>query len=155
MAQARKPAFYLAFRVPDTFDGRFDLATLHAFLVLERLRSSGCSGVAQAVVDDLFTGFDDALRELGASDMSMGRKLKSMADAFYGRLSAYREADDVSALSGAILRNVYRGDAARTPEAERLATYALACRSHLAAWTADNGPPDFAPLPEVASVRCP
>lgn len=152
MAQARSPAFYIWLRVPDTFDGRFDIAVLHAWLVLGRLRLAGASHLAQALVDELFTGFDDALREMGASDMSMGRKLKKMADAFYGRLSAYSEAHDADTLSAAICRNVYRGDEARAAEASALATYVLACRSHLAGWVPEAGCPTFAPLPEPVSA---
>jgi cytochrome b pre-mRNA-processing protein 3 len=152
MVQARDPAFYVQLQVPDTLDGRFDLAVLHAFLVLERLRSAGQSRVAQALVDELFAGFDDALRQLGASDMSMGRKLKKMADAFYGRLSAYSAAHEPDALAAAICRNVYRGDEARTFEATRLATYALVCRSHLGDWVPEDGPPSFDRLPEIVSA---
>jgi cytochrome b pre-mRNA-processing protein 3 len=152
LAQARKPAFFVELRVPDTFDGRFDLAVLHAWLMLERLRSAGYGMVAQALVDDIFVNFDEALRDLGASDMSMGRKLKKIANAFYGRLSAYGSAADIDALAAAIGRNVYRGEAARAGDAARLATYALVCRSQLAQWTPEDGSPVFGPLPQIVNA---
>ena len=60
--------------------------------------SDACGGrawttVAQALSDAIFVGFDEALRELGAGDMGMGRRMKEMADAFYGRLQAYERGD--------------------------------------------------------------
>ena len=33
--QARKPLFFTDFSVPDTFEGRFDMVALHAFLVIQ------------------------------------------------------------------------------------------------------------------------
>ncbi len=41
MARARAPIFHTTFAVADTIDGRFDLLTLHAFAVMEALKSSG------------------------------------------------------------------------------------------------------------------
>eukprot|EP01030_Chromulinospumella_sphaerica_P025925 gene25925-26094_t len=38
VAAARHPAFYAQWNVPDTLDGRFDMITLHMFLVLDRLK---------------------------------------------------------------------------------------------------------------------
>ena len=41
VAQARSSAFYSAYEVPDTVQGRFDLIVLHLVLVLERLDVGG------------------------------------------------------------------------------------------------------------------
>lgn len=71
-----------------------------------------------------------------------------MANAFYGRLAAYSEADDIVALAAAINRNVYRGDGACADQAARLATYAQSVRSHLAGWRPGKEPVAFGPLPE-------
>ena len=147
MERARAPAFFVSLAVPDTIDGRFDLVALHAALVLEHLK--GVDGdLAQGLTDAIFIGFDEALRELGVGDMGAGRRLKSMANAFYGRLAAYSEAYDLGALAAAINRNVYRGDAGRADQSARLATYAQSVRSHLAGWRPDEEPIAFGPLPE-------
>lgn len=71
VAQARQPAFYADFGVPDTVDGRFDLVVLHVFLVLHRLKQDHpqASDLAQALFDTLFQDMDQSLRELGAGDM--------------------------------------------------------------------------------------
>ena len=37
-------------------------------------------------------GLDDAFREIGVADTSVGKKMKKLAGAFYGRLKAYDEA---------------------------------------------------------------
>src|SRR5579872_2003929 len=82
VARARAPVFYAVLGVPDTMDGRFDLVTLHAWLVLERLQAAGLDAAAQALTDVLFIGFDEALREQGIGDMGLGRRMKAMANAF-------------------------------------------------------------------------
>ena len=147
MERARAPAFFVTFAVPDTIDGRFDLVALHAALVLERLKGTDAS-LAQGLTDAIFIGFDEALRELGVGDMGAGRRLKSMANAFYGRLAAYTAAQDHAQLSEAVNRNIYRGDSSRMDQAARLATYAQSVRSHLAGWRPDEEPIAFGPLPE-------
>ena len=81
--------FSRAWAFPTRMDGRFDLVALHAWLVLERLKAAGMDAAAQALTDTLFIGFDEALREQGTGDMGMGRRMKAMANAFYGRLAAY------------------------------------------------------------------
>src|SRR5665213_3710295 len=82
--RAREPVFFAALGVPDTIDGRFDMVVLHAWLVLERLRVLQMKDVSQALVDTLFTSFDESLRELGVGDIGIGHRVKKMADAFYG-----------------------------------------------------------------------
>ncbi len=146
MGRARLPEFFTEFGVPDTMDGRFDLVALHAWLALERL--AGEPALVQALIDEIFISFDEALRHMGTGDIGMNRRLKTMAGAFYGRLSAYRKAVSAGDLTEAILRNVYRGAAARKRQADAMATYALACRSHL--MTIDPRERlDFGPLPNM------
>src|SRR5579864_3820687 len=129
---ARDPVFYREYGVADSIDGRFDLLTLHAWLVLERLQTSGESDLAQAFVDALFARFDEAFREQGAGDIGIGRRMKKLASAFYGRLTAYSATSGDEDLAAAILRNVYRGDPSRLDRAGLLAKYMLAERRTLA-----------------------
>jgi cytochrome b pre-mRNA-processing protein 3 len=139
--RAREPVFFERFAVPDTLDGRFDLLTLHVWLVLDRLK--GEPALSQSVVDTVFVGFDEALRQMGAGDIGMGRRMKKFADAFYGRLKAYDEASGAAAMEAALIRNLYRGTPA--PCAAPMAAYVLSARQYLAAW--ENGTLDFGPLP--------
>ncbi|HTW35714.1 MAG TPA: ubiquinol-cytochrome C chaperone family protein [Rhizomicrobium sp.] len=147
IARGRRPVFYETLGVPDTIDGRFDLLVLHAWLVLDRLAQQGADALSQSLVDALFVQFDEALREQGAGDMGMGRRMTKMADAFYGRLKAYREAPDEKALADAILRNLYRGDAAKVEQATALAIYAASVRERLSQADLNTGAPDFGPEP--------
>lgn len=145
IARAREPVFFLEFGVADTIDGRFDMLALHAWLVLDRLAAQEEQGISQALVDALFVQFDEALREQGAGDMGMGRRMTKMADAFYGRLKAYREAIDSAQLAAAILRNVYRGADGHLEQALALATYASTVRDRLARCDFADGELDFGP----------
>jgi cytochrome b pre-mRNA-processing protein 3 len=145
-ARAREPLFFCALAVSDTIDGRFDLVALHAFLVLERLKQAGLDAEAQGLMDTIFVGFDEAMRELGVSDMGLGRRMKTTANAFFGRLTAYGAATDGASLSAALAKNVWRGSPpAGAPE--RLAAYVLSARAALQASDIAAGMLDFGPLP--------
>jgi cytochrome b pre-mRNA-processing protein 3 len=148
IARARAPVFYTALGVPDTIDGRFDMLALHAWLVLERLQVAGRTDLAQAVTDRLFLGFDEGFRDQGAGDMGMGRKMKKLAAAFYGRLAAYDGAKDDGELAAAVARNVFRGGG-HDEAARLLAMYAKLSRVHLSTADVSAAKIDFGPLPNA------
>lgn len=109
--QARAPDFFLRLEVPDTLDGRFEMIALHMFLVLSRLKTDHAAAdeFAQALFDAMFADLDRGLREMGATDMGVGKRIKEMATGFYGRIAAYQkglEGDDPM-LSEALKRNLY------------------------------------------------
>src|ERR1700735_2851065 len=138
VAAARRPMLYQALGAPDRMDGRFELLTLHAGLVLRRLAALGgvADGIAQDLVDSLFTHFDDTLREMGVSDIGVAKRLKAMGSAFYGRNAVYAAAlDDASSddLAAALGRNVYgaKGPEA-APKAEALARHIASLDAALA-----------------------
>jgi len=118
LAQARTPALYRDFGVPDSVDGRFEAIVLHLVLVLRRLKR------------DFPEGLD------------LAKRVKRMAEGFLGRLGAYDEALDKLPVSGdtglrAVLqRNVFGTLAAGQGDAGGLAAYALA---QLAALEAQDG----------------
>jgi cytochrome b pre-mRNA-processing protein 3 len=109
--QARRPAFFRAGGVPDTLDGRFDLILLHVFLVLERLRGEGPAAqeTGQELFDVMFADLDQSLREMGVGDMGIGKRIKKMGQAFYGRIEAYSAAlqGGEAELEEALRRNLY------------------------------------------------
>jgi cytochrome b pre-mRNA-processing protein 3 len=110
--QARQPGFYLSCGVPDTADGRFDMILLHAFLLLRRLKRNHkqTADLAQAVFDLMFADMDQNLREMGVGDLGVGKRVKSMAAAFYGRIQAYDDGLEggETALADSLRRNLYR-----------------------------------------------
>jgi cytochrome b pre-mRNA-processing protein 3 len=129
VAAARRPALYLDFKAPDTFDGRFEMIALHAGLAMRRLSAISGLGaeIAQELADCAFRHFDDALREIGVGDTAVPKRMKRMAEAFYGRMRAYAEGLDERAgdrLERALARNIYGvEDVAAAPAARGLARY--------------------------------
>ncbi len=111
VAQARRPEFYARCEVPDTVDGRFDLISLHIFLVLYRLKRDhpASAELAQAVFDLMFHDMDQSLREMGAGDLGVGRRVKTMIQGLYGRIAAYETglSRGDEALRAALRRNVF------------------------------------------------
>ena len=109
--QARQPGFFVDGGVPDTIDGRFELICLHAFLYLHRLarEQPQSARLGQRFFDLMFADFDRSLREMGTGDLSVGREVKRMAQAFYGRIAAYEEglAADDAILQPALARNLF------------------------------------------------
>lgn len=159
VAQARLPVLYMRFQVPDTLDGRFDMIVLHAFLLLHRLKSAQAQErqIGQGVFDLFLKDMDRNLREMGVSDGGVPKKLKKMAEAFYGRVQAYDAAltaGDAAALAEAIARNVFP-DGPAEEAAERLAAYAFAAAAELSAQPVESvlrGEIVF-PEPESALAR--
>jgi cytochrome b pre-mRNA-processing protein 3 len=126
---ARQPVFFSEHGVPDTLDGRFDCITLHVVLMCQRLREAGEHGqgkkLAQRLFDVMFRDMEDNLREMGASDTSVGKRVKEMAKSFYGRSIVY----DVGLSHGdeslheALERNLYGGENPGKSALVALSTY--------------------------------
>lgn len=145
VAQARVPAFYLAYGVPDTPDGRFDMIVLHLALLCLRLRRAGdmAQSLSQGVFDMFCRDMDHNLREMGVSDVRLPKTMRKLGEAFYGRLDAYDRAlwaDGDEPLVDALARNVLSGASDGAP---RLARYARAATQQLA----------VAPLAELRAGR--
>lgn len=135
MAAARQPALFVDYGVADTVEGRFEAVALIASVVLRRLMMLPAPGaqIAQELTDDIFARFDIALREIGVADVGVAKRMKTMAQGFLGRASAYRaalESADPQALTQTVARNVYGGDASH---AAALADYAARCATALEA----------------------
>lgn len=153
--RSRTPVFYQSLGVPDTLDGRFEMLALHTFLVLNRLKRAEAEDkdLAQAVFDVFFQDMDESLREMGAGDLGVGRRVKAMAQAFYGRISAYETglAEGTTALQAAIARNAYGTAEARPDQVLALANYLQSEVDRMAAGPLTElraGRLTFGPLPE-------
>ena len=136
-AQARSAAFYAKMGVHDSMEGRFELFTLHVALLLERLKGQGESAaeVSQETFNAYTHGLDDAFREIGVSDTAVGKKMKKLVGAAYGRLKAFDQAanalPDRAVLSAALARTVFeeRGEG----DLAALTDYVVAARDRLTA----------------------
>jgi cytochrome b pre-mRNA-processing protein 3 len=135
VAAARHEKPYADWGVPDSVDGRYDMIILHAVLVLERLSSGdeAAQAFAQGLTDEVFADMDRSLREMGVGDISVGKKVRRMAEIFYGRAQAYRpllQTGDQAGLADALARNVFAGS--ESGDGPRLlAAYAVAALAHL------------------------
>ncbi|MET0295029.1 MAG: ubiquinol-cytochrome C chaperone family protein [Phenylobacterium sp.] len=142
VSAARRPALYTALGAPDTPEGRFELYTLHILLLIERLRGHGPAAgeTSQALFDTYIRGLDDGLRELGVADTSIGKKMRRLGEAFYGRGKSYEAAiaalPDAGPLSAFLRRTVYAGR--QDAPVDRLAEDLLAQRAALAAFPGER-----------------
>jgi cytochrome b pre-mRNA-processing protein 3 len=144
VAQARIPAFYTDYGIPDTVQGRFELLVLHLVLVLHglnrRSRTTGAFGgwwrresLGQLLFDAFCRDLDANLREMGVGDMGVPRRMRRFGEEFYGRQAAYQAAldgSDPEALENALARNIFE---LGTVEARviRLASYTRAAAAQL------------------------
>jgi cytochrome b pre-mRNA-processing protein 3 len=133
---ARDPYIFETLGVPDTLDGRFDVIGLYVFLLVHRLHAESKIGkdLAQAVFDAMFSDMDINLREIGVSDMRIGKRVRDMWEAFNGRSTAYAaalDAGDAALLTEAVARNVWR-EKAPEGSAHALAALMMDQAAHLA-----------------------
>lgn len=73
----------------------------------------------------MFADLDRSLREMGTGDLSVGREVKGMAQAFYGRIQAYETGLDAAdgVLEGAVARNLYGTVSPQQAHVTALAAY--------------------------------
>jgi cytochrome b pre-mRNA-processing protein 3 len=136
VAQSRAPVLYSTIGVPDTVEGRFEILTLHIVFILDRLGTNGEQGrgLAQALFDSFVSNLDGAMREMGVSDLSMGKRMRQLGSVFYGRAEAYRAALAALPDEGPLRQALERTVLWEIPEAdgEALASYAARCAVMLA-----------------------
>ncbi|MEJ1158608.1 ubiquinol-cytochrome C chaperone family protein [Prosthecomicrobium sp. N25] len=159
VAQARQPAFYLDYAVPDTVEGRFEMILVHIALLFDRLKDEDAPirAGAQEVLDLFFADMDRSLREMGVGDLSMKKKMTKLGQAYNGRALAYGRAagEGAPALAAAFLKNVWAGRSgpAEAAGAARLARYALATAASLKASPPRTLLDAAIPWPDPADVR--
>ncbi len=110
--QSRTPDLFESCGIPDNLYGRFDSLSLHAALMIDRLRREpDGDALAQAFFDAMFRHLDLTLREIGVQDLGVGRRIKVMAEGLHGRALAYREAlaGGPTPLAEVLRRNAYGG----------------------------------------------
>lgn len=158
VTQARQPGFYRDCGVPDTFEGRFEMVSLHAWLVMRRLAKEGERAAAfnQALFDFMFAEMDSGLREIGVYDLSVGRKVKELASHYYGRVAAYDSglAADAApeALEDALDRNLFGSTLPERAAVRRVADYVRREAAALDSFPADRllaGEVEFGPAPQA------
>ena len=126
---ARRPQLYLAFGVPDTLQGRFEMVALHLFPILHRLMHDPGDDpeLARLVSESFVADMDASFREMGVGDLSVAKRMNALYRSFAGRMNAYKRGveEGEEALLDAVARNVFPDGSADAR--------ALALRAHLAA----------------------
>lgn len=139
VAQARLPVFYQAYGVIDSPEGRFEMVALHVWVVLHRLKPlPEAAALAQALHDVMMEDMDLSLRELGISDVVIGKRIKLVAENLYGRLQAYDAGlADPAAFATALRRNAY-GPRAGLPTEDAVQAMIGYCHRQVAALAAQS-----------------
>jgi len=131
VAQARQPSFYMAYGVPDTVDGRFDMIVLHLVLLFRRLarEPEEVRELGQGIFDRFCNDMDHNLREMGVGDLAVPKEMRRLVDAFYGRAQAYETAlaadDGNRQLISGLARNVLAETGLPSMNAVRMASYVV------------------------------
>lgn len=136
VTRSREPRFYAEWGVPDTVTGRFDMISLHLVLLFRRLRGESVAArdFSQKVFDLFFKDMDRSLREMGAGDIAVPKKIQKMGNIFYGlltNLDSALTAADAEAVEAVLLRNIYAETGVTS--ARPLADYLIAESQRLAA----------------------
>ena len=136
--QSRNPFFYRDLGLEESFEQRFELLVLHAFLIIHRLEIEAdeyprnkdlAERLSQSFFDSLFKNLQITLREMGVGDVGVPKRMKKMMLGFNGRIHAYQQAltsdAPFEALSDALERNVfyYTPSSPKQTDVKRLCTY--------------------------------
>lgn len=127
--QARDPVFFADWGVPDTREGRLEMVSLHAILLMRRLKAAGEEGQAAAreLLELYLADLDRHMREWGVGDLSVGKHMHKVAESFFARVAAVDPllaTGDAAALEPIVRRNVYTEVAAADPAlVARMARY--------------------------------
>ena len=107
--------FYENYSVEDSLDGRFDLMSVHMAIVLKKLdhhkNFKDVPEFKRILQEIMFVNLDLTLSEIGVCDLGVGKKIKVMAEAFYGRMIAYQNlfsSENKDEMSNTLKRNLYR-----------------------------------------------
>ncbi|MGH1350767.1 MAG: ubiquinol-cytochrome C chaperone family protein [Methyloligellaceae bacterium] len=112
VAHARSTEFYKSYAIPDSWEGRFEIITLHMFLFLQRLKAEDDSEaeIGKLVLEAFFSDLDGSLRERGVGDTVVPKKMQKLAKSFYQRVYTYSESlenKDQAHLASEIQQHVY------------------------------------------------
>ncbi len=133
--KARDPAFYRDAHAPDTVEGRFELYMIHVILIAMRLRGQGraAAETSQVMFDAFLRGLDDAMREMGVGDLSVGKKMRKLGEAFYGRAKRYDELiGDAEGLTALVRRTLYADVEGELADAGARTVAGYAAQTHAA-----------------------
>tara|TARA_B100001013_G_scaffold328197_1_gene241801 strand:- start:47 stop:586 length:540 start_codon:yes stop_codon:yes gene_type:complete len=85
-------SFNRKFKIPKNFYARYEIILILIFLLYLRLKNEKVNNVKiQIIYDYLFDYIDYSLREIGTGDLSVGKKVKTLARIFSFRMQLYEK----------------------------------------------------------------
>lgn len=155
VAQSRMPQFYEELQIADTVTGRYDMLSLHLFLLshmLVKMEDTRAKSLNQEIFDAFTDNIDDALRQLGVGDTSVPKRKKRLVARFYGHIEALSPAlenADAELLFSEINMRFY--DGANDKCAKKLTGYVVAAHDDLQAIPFENTLKGLLEWPEPVS----
>jgi cytochrome b pre-mRNA-processing protein 3 len=140
VTQARRPAFYADWHIPDSPQGRFEMVILHVVLLVKRLTREGRAGerLARALNETFIADMDDNMREMTFGDLRVPKEIKQVTAALLDRHKAYAEA--LQDPHGHKLREALAKQLRYLGDSEQFAIVPLADYMHRAASALDSVP---------------
>lgn len=133
---ARDPWLFNECGVPDTPEGRFEVLTLMAFLLLRQLKEiEEAESLAQYYFDIMFEDIEANLREMGVGETTLAKRMKKLAGSFYGRIKTYDDAissDEPDVWRETIKRYLFAETEVPEDVIDATANYALAIGENIA-----------------------
>ena len=93
VAQARNPALYTDYNVPDNPHGRFQMIALHASPYFIGYAQGGETGQSQTLFDIIFKDIELSFREIGVGDLGVPKKMKRYMQDFNGIIQGHAAAN--------------------------------------------------------------
>jgi cytochrome b pre-mRNA-processing protein 3 len=141
-AAAVAPARLTLFGLSHEPEDKFECLALHLAAVWHRLDAGDddLRRMRRHLTSAFVADMDASLRDMGAGDLGVGKRVKVLTERLYGRLAAYEaalvEGADAEIVEAALLRNMYKEREA--PAAEQLAAAREAVAELGAAWQAQS-----------------
>ena len=93
-------SFNKKFKIPDTFYARYEIILILIFLLYLRLKDEKVNKMKiQIIYNYLFEYLDYSLREIGIGDLSVGKRVKTLARIFSFRMKLYEESVKIDFIS--------------------------------------------------------
>lgn len=134
LSKARDPQPFQAGLVPDTLEGRFHMVTLVSAITIRALRTDGATSNAliERLNDEIFSGFDHALREEGVGDSSIARRIRKMGETYVGLARAVDAAFDSETIARDLANVLSRNAVTKPAQAPDLAALLISFSDQLA-----------------------
>ena len=90
--QSNKEFFFNKIKIKPVFESRIEIFQLNLIIIIWFFGLKNYNkNLTKGLVDFFINDLESAIREMGVSDTSIGRKTRTLVENFYGRLYSYYE----------------------------------------------------------------